>query len=158
MNTLEKDIAARLIGKNLTVSTAESCSGGLIAHGLTNIPGSSKYFKLGVVAYSNEVKKTILNVSKAIIKNKGAVSKEVAISLSKGILKLSKTNIALATTGIAGPGGATKTKPIGLVFIALAYKNKIICRRYHFKGTRLSIKKQTSEAALKLLKNFLKEL
>ena len=156
MNNLENYIAENLIKKNLTISVAESCTGGLISHRLTNISGSSRYFRLGIVAYSNEAKKSILNASKATIKNKGAVSKEVAISLARGILKLSKTQISLGVTGVAGPSGARKTKPVGLVFIALAHKNKVICEKYYFKGNRLSIKRQASQASLKLIKNFLK--
>jgi len=158
MNNLENYIAENLIKKNLTISIAESCTGGLISHRLTNIPGSSRYFRLGIVAYCNEAKKSILNVPNSLIRNKGAVSKEVAISIARGILKLSKTDISLGITGIAGPSGAGKTKPVGLVFIALTHRNKVVCERYHFKGRRLSIKKQASEAALNLLKNFIKKL
>ena len=156
MGKLENDVAKKLIKENLTVSVAESCTGGLIAHRLTNIPGSSKYFKLGVVTYSNQAKKSILKIPKSLIGQKGAVSKEVAIALAKGIQKLSKTNFSLGISGIAGPGGATKNKPVGLVFIALASKEEVICEKFNFKGNRLSIKKQASDAALKLLRNSLK--
>jgi len=158
MVNLEGSLAGTLTKKNLTISIAESCTGGLIAHRLTNTPGSSRYFKLGIVAYSNRVKNSILKVSKSLIVKKGTVSREVAILLAQGVRKLAKTHISLGITGIAGPTGATKNKPVGLVFIAATSKNKIACKKFNFKGNRCSIKNQACEAALRLLRQFIKQI
>jgi len=155
MAKLERSLAKILIKKRKTVAVAESCTGGLIANRLTNIPGSSKYFKAGIIAYSNEAKVRQLKVPSRLIKQKGAVSKDVAISMAKNIRKIANSDFGLGITGIAGPTGATKTKPIGLVYIALSTRQKQINRRFIFKGKRTLIKKKSSTAAIKLLKDSL---
>ncbi len=124
MNPEEK-IGNLLKAKHLTVSTAESCTGGSIAALLTSVPGSSDYFKGGIVAYSNEVKRYLLGVSKITLDEHGAVSEETIVEMVKGAMKTLKTDCAVATSGIAGPGGGTADKPVGTVWIAAAYKNEI---------------------------------
>ena len=155
MKRLEKDVAKLLTRQKKTIALAESCTGGLIANRLTNIPGSSKYFKAANIVYSNEAKIKQLKIPKLLIKQKGAVSKEVAIQMAKKIRGIAHATIGLGITGIAGPTGATKTKPLGLVYIALSTKQKQTCKRFNFKGSRLNIKNKSSQAALKLLINHL---
>jgi PncC family amidohydrolase len=150
MNTLSS-IADRLISSRKTLCTAESCTGGLIAHTLTNIPGSSGWFKGGVIAYANEAKTAFLSVPASLIKKHGAVSPLVAKAMAQGARKRFKTDFAIATTGIAGPGGGTAKKPVGLVFIAVTSVNTTVIKRFIFKGTRLQIKNKTTNTALKIL-------
>ena len=140
--------AKHLISTHKTLATAESCTGGLIAHTLTNIPGSSEWFKGGVVAYANEIKTAFLGVPPALLKKHGAVSAPVAKAMAQGTRKHLKTDFAIATTGIAGPTGGTAKKPVGLVFIAIAYPKKTIVKRYIFKGSRLTIKELTVNKAI----------
>lgn len=140
-----------LTQKNKTLAIAESCTGGLISNKLTNTPGSSQYFLLGIVAYSNKAKVKILKVPASTLRKSGAVSKNTALSMARGVQKLTNSDFALATTGIAGPTGGTKNKPIGTVFIACASKKRIICKKFRFRGTRRSIKNQTAKASLNLL-------
>jgi nicotinamide-nucleotide amidase len=144
-----------LIKNKKTVSVAESCSGGLLSGLLTQSPGSSQYFKLGIVAYSNEAKKNILKIPANTIARKGAVSKEVAVLLAKSIRLLAKTDFGIGITGIAGPGGGSKAKPVGTVFIAIDSKNKKTCKKFHFTGSRTTIRQQSALKALELLKSFL---
>ena len=134
-----------------TVAVAESCTGGLIAQRITNIPGSSDYFKLGVVAYSNDAKKILLKISPHLLRKFGAVSEQVAIAMAQRVRRMVEADWGIAVTGIAGPGGATKSKPVGLVYLAAAGPDGVICRRHFFKGTRHNIRKKASEAALDLL-------
>ncbi|MBM3248292.1 MAG: CinA family protein [Candidatus Omnitrophica bacterium] len=154
MKSLEQNVAQLLTKQKKTVSIAESCSGGLVANRLTNIPGSSKYFKAAIVAYSNEIKINQLKIPARVIAQNGAVSEKVALLMAKNIRKIAKTDIGLGITGIAGPAGATKTKPVGLVYTALAAKNYRVCKKFRFKGNRLSIKRKSSSAALKLLNDY----
>ncbi|MBL7156717.1 MAG: competence/damage-inducible protein A [Candidatus Omnitrophica bacterium] len=148
--TLEYALGTMLEKKKKTLAIAESCTGGLIANRITNISGSSKYFKMGVVAYSNKSKINLLGVSDAKIKKSGAVSGGVALDMAKGIKNLSKSDIAIGITGIAGPKGKAKKKPIGLVYIALISDKVKVVKEYRFKGTREEIKLQSSIAALDL--------
>ncbi len=148
-----KNISVLLLKTNRTISIAESCTGGLVSNLLTDIPGSSNFFKLSIIPYSNKFKTRLLKVSKNILRNKGAASKEAAIIMSQNIRKLAKTSFGLGITGIAGPTGATKTKPVGLVYIAIANDKKTTCKKFLFKGNRGDIKKQTASAALALLLN-----
>lgn len=152
---LEQTTAKLLTKKRLTVSVAESCTGGLISNRLTNISGSSKYFKAGLIAYSNQVKIKQLKIPSKIIKQYGAASKEVAINMAKNIRRLTNSDLGLGITGIAGPTGGTKAKPVGLVFIALATNKKCVFKKFNFKGKRLSIKRKSSSEALKLLLEYL---
>ena len=138
--------------KNLTVSTAESCTGGSIAARLTSVPGSSEYFKGGIVAYSNEVKEELLHVSSVTLQERGAVSEETVIEMVKGAMDTLKTNCAVATSGIAGPGGGTKEKPVGTVWIAAAYKKEIITLKQETnRGREMNVERAGNNALLLLL-------
>lgn len=138
--------------KNLTVSTAESCTGGSIAARLTSIPGSSEYFKGAVVAYSNEIKETLLHVSTKNLEERGAVSEETVIEMVKGTMKALKTDCAVSTSGIAGPGGGTKEKPVGTVWIAAAYKNEIRTMKQEAdRGREMNVERAGNNALLLLL-------
>jgi len=152
---LEVVVGMLLKQKKKTVSIAESCTGGLIAHRLTNVPGSSQYLTSSVVAYSNKSKTSFLGVSKATIKRYGAVSKQCAIALAKGIRACTGSDLGLSVTGIAGPTGGSKTKPIGTVFIALVSRKTTICINDLFLGTREQIKTKSAQAALNLLRKVL---
>ena len=122
----EEEIGLLLKSQKMSLSTAESCTGGGIAALVTSVPGSSEYFKGGIVAYSNEAKMSLLHVSFDTLQKYGAVSRETVIEMAKGAMKTLKTDCAIATSGIAGPGGGSPEKPVGTVWIAVAYKNEII--------------------------------
>ncbi|MBN1354621.1 MAG: competence/damage-inducible protein A [Candidatus Omnitrophica bacterium] len=150
--TLESVVGEMLTKKKLICAVAESCTGGLISNMFTNVSGSSKYFKMGIIAYSNTAKVELLGVPEEKIEKYGAVSKEVALSMAEGIKKVSGADISLATTGIAGPTGGTTKKPVGLVYIAaIGYKLKMV-KKYRFSGNREEIKLQTSISALNLIR------
>ncbi|MFH1359818.1 MAG: CinA family protein [Candidatus Omnitrophota bacterium] len=152
---LEEKIAKKLLSKGKTLSLAESCTGGFLANQLTNIPGSSRFFVLSCVTYSNKSKEMLLGVPKKLIQRHGAVSQAVAEKMAKNVRRILKTDFGLAITGIAGPSGGTKTKPIGLTYIALATKDKVECHRYIFEGGRLCVKSKAAKSALRLLLRFL---
>jgi len=154
---LLKKVSNLLKEKNLKVATAESCTGGLIAHTLTNISGSSDYFDRGVVSYSNKAKTDFLGVPENILKKYGAVSKEVVKIMAEGIRIKSNVDLGIATTGIAGPTGGTKEKPVGLVFIAISTSHGTYIRRYQFSGNRLQNKEQTCNASLWMIHDHLKK-
>lgn len=158
-NTMEfaKKISSFLTKKKKTLSVAESCTGGLVANLITDVPGSSKFFKGAVVSYSNEAKNSILHVPLSVIEEHGAVSGPCVRCMAHGVFKKLKTDFSIAVSGIAGPGGGTKEKPVGLTFIALASKNKTQTFKFIFKGSRLSIKRQAAQNALKLFLKFLHE-
>ena len=138
--------------KKLNISFAESCTGGLLASSVTSISGSSKVFTIGLVTYSNQAKIKFLKVPKKIILKHGAVSYETCLSMVKNLNKISKTNIAVSITGIAGPNGGTKKKPVGLVYIGIKKGNKIIVKKNIFKNkSRDSIQKSTVNQALKMI-------
>jgi PncC family amidohydrolase len=144
--------------RKLTIAIAESATGGLIQHLITNVPGSSAYFLGGIVAYANSLKRDLLKVPMEIIEQYGAVSQETASAMAKGIRDITGANIGLATTGIAGPTGGTSSKPIGLVFIATAIHDKLpITRRGQFKGLRSQIKVEFAHAALLQLLDILEK-
>jgi PncC family amidohydrolase len=143
-------IHARLLKKKLTIAAAESCTGGLISKLLTDYPGSSAYFTLGVVTYSNGAKKNILDIPLSLIDKEGAVSRAVAVKMADSARKLGKADIGLGITGIAGPGGGSPTKPVGTVFIGLSTIRKTICKKFHFSGNRPSIRKKAALKALGL--------
>jgi nicotinamide-nucleotide amidase len=153
--TLEGIVASLLTNRALTLSVAESCTGGLITDRLTNIPGSSTFFDRGVVVYSNDSKTDLLGVPAEILSNFGAVSKEVAVLMAEGVRNLGRTDLGLATTGIAGPTGGTTQKPVGTVFIALTDGENTICRNFLFGGKRKRVKKISSQWALEMLRRFL---
>lgn len=151
MEDLAKRAGELLKRMGLTLSLAESCTGGLIAHRITNISGSSNYFLGGVVAYSNEAKEKILGLPHETILRYGAVSEESARAMAEGARRLFVSDLALAVTGIAGPTGGTPEKPVGLVYIALAVEEEVRCERHIWSGDRLQNKAQSAEAALEML-------
>ncbi len=153
--SLEKAVAQSLITQNKTLAIAESCTGGLLTHRLTNISGSSKFLEAAVVAYSNVAKQKLLKVPSRMLRQYGAVSKHTAAAMARSIRKIHKTDLGIGITGIAGPTGATKTKPVGLVYIALSVRAETICLQCQFKGTRTHIKRQAATQALRLLKKCL---
>ena len=148
-------IYLKLIKNNYKVVTAESCTGGLIGHLLTNISGISKFFERGIISYSNNSKIELLDVSKDLIIKHGAVSKEVALAMAEGARKKYDVDIGLSTTGILGPTGGTNKKPVGLVFLGLSIKDKSIVKKHIFKGNRIENKKLTCEAALNMLNKYI---
>lgn len=148
---LEKVIGGLLRKMNLTLSTAESCTGGGIAARITSISGSSDYFKGSIVAYSNEVKQALLHVSAHTLSTYGAVSQETILEMVKGAMDTLKTDCAVATSGIAGPTGGTKEKPVGIVWIAAAYKSKVcVMRQENDRGRDLNMKRATNNALILL--------
>ncbi len=150
--TLEQSIYASLKKRRLTLAVAESCTGGLIQHRLTEIAGVSEVFRGGVVAYSNSVKRSLLWVDPKLLKEHGAVSPQTARAMAKGVRGLTGADVGLAVTGIAGPSGGTRKKPVGLVYIALSADRKTRAIRFFFSGTRSQIKLKASQAALDLLR------
>ena len=138
-----KKIIKKLIKKNISISIAESCTGGNLTKCFTDTPGVSKIFNMGLITYSNKSKNKILNISSNIINKYGAVSEKVANLMSINLRKLSKSKICISTTGIAGPTGGSKDKPIGLVFIGISYNNKNFVFKKNFKGNRMTIQKKT---------------
>ena len=147
-----KSLIKSLIRKKIKISVAESCTGGLLAGAITSISGASKIFNLGLITYSNQAKIQILKVNKKIIKKYGAVSYECCYAMVDNLSKISKTKINVSITGIAGPGGGTKKKPVGLVYIGIKKGNKIEINRCFFKSKkRLLIQKATVKKALNLV-------
>ena len=153
---LEQVIADLLIQNNLTVSTAESCTSGLLASRLTDVPGSSQYFKGGSVCYSNELKINDVGVEKDLIERYGAVSEEVAESLAKNIAQKNNTDIGIGITGIAGPGGGTEKKPVGLVFVGIFYKNNLYIKRYNLTPDRITNRELTVTLCLNEIRKILR--
>ena len=142
--------------KNLKISFAESCTGGLLSSSITSISGSSKVFTIGLVTYSNQSKISLLKVNKKTILKHGAVSYETCLSMVKNLSKISKTNISVSVTGVAGPKGGTKQKPVGLVYIGIKKGNKTIIRKNLFKNkNRYSIQKSTVNQAHKMILNII---
>jgi PncC family amidohydrolase len=150
MKNLSNRVVQKLIKKKLKISFAESCTGGLLSSSITSISGSSKIFNLGLVTYSNKAKMDILKVPKKIISKYGAVSKECCLSMVKNLSKISKANISISITGIAGPNGGTKLKPVGLVYIGIMKGNKISIKEKKFGSkNRKTIQVLTAKEALK---------
>tara|TARA_Y100000768_G_scaffold358314_1_gene314033 strand:+ start:211 stop:684 length:474 start_codon:yes stop_codon:yes gene_type:complete len=155
MNKISQKIVKLLIKKKLTISFAESCTGGLLSSSITSISGSSKIFTLGLITYSNQSKIKILKVPKKLITKYGAVSYESCLSMVKNLSKISKTNISVSITGVAGPKGGTKKKPVGLVYIGIKKGNKILVKKNLFKNKkRTSIQRSTVNQALNLILRF----
>lgn len=153
---LEEKIGKVLEAKKLSLSTAESCTGGGIAALITSVPGSSDYFKGGIVAYSNEVKMSLLDVSAETLEMCGAVSRETVVEMAKGAMKRLKTDCAIATSGIAGPGGGTPEKPVGTIWIAVAYKSEIVTLKQIGDSGRTENTQKAIQNALSLLYDSLK--
>jgi len=156
--SLEQAVGQLLQQKGLTLGVVESATGGLISHLITNIPGSSEYYKGAITAYSNEVKIKIVGVKATTIAKYGAVSPQVAREMAQGGRKLLGVDICLADTGIAGPAGATPDKPVGLFYIGLSHHDGTVSREYYFPGNREQNKQSTAEAALIWLKEYLVSL
>ena len=152
MKKLSQKVVKLLSKKRLKISLAESCTGGLLSSCITSINGSSKVFTLGLVTYSNQAKINILKVSKKIIIKHGAVSYETCLSMVKNLNKISKTNISVSITGIAGPKGGTKQKPVGLVFVGIKKGNKTLVKKFLFKNKKRNlIQRATVNKALNLI-------
>lgn len=154
--TLAAAVGETLISRNETLATAESCTGGYIAHLITSTPGSSKYFEGSVVAYSYNIKETLLKVKNKTLNTVGAVSEETVCEMASGLLKEMNTTYAIAVSGIAGPGGGTIEKPVGTVWIAVANKNKIIAKKFDLTKHRDYNVKISAHLALNMLRNFIK--
>jgi len=154
-DTLEAVIGRLLVTHRKTLAVAESCTGGLVCDRLTNVSGSSRYLRAGIVAYHNDIKRRQLGVSDDVLTRDGAVSAQVAGRMANGVRRLARTDMGLAITGIAGPTGATRNKPVGLVYLALADGRRTITRRCQFFGDRLSIKMQAAQTALDFLRRHL---
>ncbi len=155
--SLEGVVASLLLEKKLTIGVAESCTGGLVSHKLTDVPGSSGYFNRGVVAYSDEAKMEILGVPEETIRVHGAVSSETAVVMAEGVRQISGTDIGVSATGIAGPGGGTKTKPVGLVYIGYADKDRSFAEKHRFMKDRWWNKERSAVTALDLVRRVLLE-
>jgi len=150
--TLERVVGRLLVERGLTLSVAESCTSGLLGHRLTDVAGSSAYFERGVLVYSNQAKQDLLGVPEAILRSHGAVSAPCALAMARGICARSGNPVGLAITGIAGPDGGTPAKPVGTVFIGVAVSDDVEARRFQFAGDRSSVKWQSTQMALDLLR------
>lgn len=151
MNELVLQIAGKLLTKHRTVATAESCTGGYIAHLITAVAGSSEWFRGGVISYSNEMKMNVLGVQPQTLEKFGAVSEETVREMVSGILKVANTDYGIAVSGIAGPGGGSSEKPVGTVWIAVADKEQLIARKFQFGTDRLENITASANSALELL-------
>ena len=157
MKKLSQSLVKLLTMKRIKISFAESCTGGLLSSSITSISGSSKVFTIGLLTYSNPSKISILKVPKNIIRKHGAVSYKTCLAMVKNLSKISKTNISVSITGIAGPKGGTKKKPVGMVFIGIKKYNKTLVKKHLFKNKkRTSIQKAAVIKALNLILSFLK--
>ena len=154
---ISENIVKKLIKKKIKISIAESCTGGLLSSTITSVSGSSKVFNLGLVTYSNESKIKVLKVSKKIIKKYGSVSEQVCAAMAKNVSKIGKTKMSISITGIAGPGGGTRKKPVGLVYIGIKKDNKIRIKKFLFKNNgRSYIQKAAVDKCLRLILSILK--
>lgn len=160
LNNQLKNLTTKLKKNKIKVAVAESCTGGLISYNLTKIPGASKYFMMGIVSYSNISKLDLLKVRQKTLTKYGAVSAEICKEMCNNLLKISKTNIAISVTGIAGPDGGTKKKPIGLVYVGICSKNKFEIKKFNFgkKLSRINIQNQTLKKTIKLIENHINTL
>ena len=157
MKILSKKVVQNLIKKKFKISIAESCTGGMLSSAITSVSGSSKVFTMGLVTYSNQSKNRLLKVPKQIIKKHGAVSIQCCFSMVNNLSKISKSNIAVSITGIAGPSGGTKQKPVGLVYVGIKSGNKVKINRYLFKNkVRSNIQKAAVKKSLGLILSILK--
>lgn len=152
---LAEDVGKLLRSRKETLAVAESCTGGKVGDMITDVPGSSDYFLGGVISYSNEAKVRLLGVGRGILDTKGAVSEEVAIQMARGVRESMGATYGIGITGIAGPTGGSKAKPVGLVYIALVSTNDKVCERNVFKGSRTEVKKAAAERSLEMVLEFL---
>ena len=154
-DTMEEVVGRLLVEQALTVAVAESCTGGLIGHRLTQVPGSSAYVDRGALCYSNGSKTEMLGVSAGLFEQHGAVGRKVAAAMARGMRERTGVSVAVSVTGIAGPGGGTETKPVGLVYIGLDGGRDTVIKEYRFHGDRFVIKQRAAQAALDLLRRWL---
>ena len=154
---IEKEVGALLSDRGLTLATAESCTGGLVAHRITSVSGSSAYYLGGFVTYSNEAKETLLGVKHETLLAHGAVSEEAVLEMARGARERLGADLGIATTGIAGPTGGTSEKPIGLVYVALSAADAELCQRHVWQGDRAANNVQSADAALRLVRIYLQQ-
>jgi len=147
-----EQIISKLIEKNITISTAESCTGGSLGKIITSVPGASSIYGYGFITYANEAKERLLGVFSETLEKYGAVSHQTATQMAQGAKKVSGSDIAVSVTGIAGPGGGTQEKPVGLVYIAIAHNNGVEFKKLNLKGTRDDIREQTCDEVFNLIK------
>lgn len=157
MIDLSEKIVDLLIEKGLTISCAESCTGGMLSARLIGVSGVSAVYKCGYVTYSNQSKHEILNVKNSTLKQYGAVSSQTAKEMAKGASRKAKSDVAVSITGIAGPEGGTEEKPVGLVYMACNVKGNITVQKFNFKGNRAEVRESATSAAMILLKNCILE-
>jgi nicotinamide-nucleotide amidase len=150
--TLEQVVARLLIERKLTLAVAESCTGGLLSQRLTSVPGSSAYFERGVLAYSDRAKRDLLDVPPTVLRASSGISAECAEAMARGVVEHSGAPCGLAIVGIAGPGGATPTRPVGTIYVSVVVKGEALTRRFQFAGERASVNWQATQAALDLLR------
>jgi len=155
-DTLEAVVGQMLLERGWRLAVAESCTGGLLGHRLTSVPGSSAYFERGVLAYSNRAMEELLGVPESLLKAHGSVSGPCAEAMARGVAALAGSPCALAVTGIAGPAGGTPTKPVGTVFVGLVVKGEVLARPFHFAGDRAAVRWQSTQAALDMLRRSLR--
>jgi PncC family amidohydrolase len=158
LSSIEIELGKMLSMRGLTISVAESFTGGLIGHTITNAPGSSRYFQGGVIAYANEVKMEILGVSEQTLINYGAVSEQTVLEMARGVRSALNTDIGISSSGIAGPGGGSVEKPVGLAWLGLSASELEQAEQFMFSGDRYQIKKQATQTAIQLLIEFLAKL
>jgi len=149
--TLEEELGEKLRNRKLTIAVAESCTGGLLGSRVTDVPGSSEYFLGGVIAYQNEVKESLLHVPQDVIASHGAVSAQTVEAMASGCRELFKCDIAVSITGIAGPGGGSAEKPVGLVYVGLATASGMISRRFQWDRSRIQNKESSVRAAMEMI-------
>ncbi len=154
---VERAIGRLLLKRKMILTVAESCTGGLIGDRLTNVPGSSRYFAGGVIAYSNGVKATTLGVKKQTLEKWGAVSEPTAREMAAGACRRLRAQVGVAVSGIAGPGGGSMAKPVGLVYVCVRIGRRIAVERHQFRGGRRAVKEQSAEAALQLCRRALED-
>ena len=156
MKKLATKLVNLLIKKKISISFAESCTGGLLSSTITSIPHSSKAFKLGLITYSNHSKNKLLKISKNLLNKYGAVSKQVCLAMAKNINKIAKTDLSISITGIAGPSGGTPLKPVGLIYIGIKFRKKLVCKKLLIKNkNRNYVQKETVKKTLRLLSNLI---
>ena len=158
INLESEKLYLNCVNKNLTITTAESCTGGMISSAIIHNNGSSQIFKSSVIVYSNDMKSKLLNIPKDLITKYGAVSEIVVHSMAKNSLEIVNSDVSIAVTGIAGPTGGSVDKPVGLVWVGIGTKEKIITKKYQFNGNRLEIRQKTTQETLKLANNVILEI
>ena len=158
INQESEKLYLNCVNKNLLITTAESCTGGMISSAIVHINGSSQIFKSSMIVYSNDMKSKLLNIPQDLITKYGAVSEIVVYNMAKKSLETLNSDVSIAVTGIAGPTGGSIDKPVGLVWVGIGTKEKIITKKYQFNGNRLEIRQKTTQESLKLANNVILEI